>query len=484
MLGSWIRILLISDEKNYDDFLYNLLQNQEGIDFKINQVNSVDLAIREINSQDYDSIILDISTGENCVAAAKKICNVSSRFPLIVLTRSDNESSSNILTTNIHQIIRKDYLNSNMITQTILSAIDRKNIENEVQMRDEILQAVNNAAEIFLTQTDWSSYLNEVLTSLGKATKSDRVYVFSNSVSDDGSLVGEFQAEWINENVQITKTATVAGGVDYVKAGFGRWVKVMQAGEVIHGDVEDLPAEEQPFLAKLGVKSLIYVPIFIDHTWWGFIGFDQFTNRNEWLKVEIDALRTAAKILGAAISRQVTEEKLIYLATHDYLTDLPNRLLFEDRFRQAQARSDRNGKSFAIISIDLDRFKIINDTHGHQFGDRVLNEVAKRLTMAVRGTDTCARIGGDEFAVIAEEIHDKEDVLRVMEKISSTFQEIIKLEEKEIQISASMGASIYPVHGKTMEELMKAADKTLYLIKGSSAHYKIFSDDQITWLKE
>lgn len=484
MLGSSIEILLISDEKNYDDYLYNLLQNQEGNNFKINQVNSIDLALKEINSQDYDSIILDISAEENCLAAVKQICAVSSHFPLIVLTHSDNGFSSNTLKSNVHQIIRKDYLNSNMITQTLLSAIDRKNIENEIRMRDAILQAVNNAAEIFLTQTDWSSYLNEVLASLGKATKSDRVYIFSNTISNDGSLIGEFQAEWVNDDVQITKTAAVAGGVDYLKAGFGRWVKNMQAGKVIQGDVEKLPAKEQPFLIKLGVKSLIYVPIFIDHTWWGFIGFDQCTTRNKWLKIEIDALRTAAKILGAAISRQVTEEKLIYLATHDYLTDLPNRLLFEDRFRQAQARSDRNGKSFAIISIDLDRFKIINDTHGHQFGDRVLNEVAKRLTMAVRGTDTCARIGGDEFAVIAEEIHDREDVLLVMEKISSILQEIIKLEEKEIQISASMGASIYPIHGKNIEELMKAADKTLYLIKGSSAHYKIFSDDQITWLKE
>jgi diguanylate cyclase (GGDEF)-like protein len=371
-----------------------------------------------------------------------------------------------------------------MITQTILSAIDRKNFENEVQMRDEILQAVNNAAEIFLTQTDWSSYLNEVLASLGKATKSDRVFVFSNSVSDEGTLVGEFQAEWVNEDFQITKTNTVADGLDYVKADLGRWVKIMQTGEVIQGDVEDLPVKEQPFLVKLGVKSLIYVPIFIDHTWWGFIGFNQCTTHNDWLKVEIDALQTAAKILGAAISRQVTEEKLIYLATHDYLTNLPNRLLFEDRFRQAQARSERTGKRFAIVSIDLDRFKIVNDTHGHQIGDQVLYEVAKRLTVAIRGTDTCARIGGDEFAIIAEEIHDKDDVLRIMEKITLTLQEAITLDEKEIQVSASMGASIYPAHGKTMEELMRAADKTLYLIKGSTARYKIFSDDQITWLRE
>jgi len=159
-------------------------------------------------------------------------------------------------------------------------------------------------------------------------------------------------------------------------------------------------------------------------------------------------------------------------------------MLFEDRFRQAQARSDRSGKKFAIISIDLDRFKAVNDTYGHHIGDRVLSEIATRLLEAVRSTDTCARIGGDEFAFIAEEIHNKADVLRIMDKLTLAFKEKILVEGKELLITASMGASIYPLHGRNMETLMKAADKALYQIKGSTTQYKIFSDEQITWLKE
>ncbi len=351
MFGSVKQILLISDDKNNDTFLYNLLQNQEGIEFEVNQVSTVDKALGELNIKDYDSIILDISTEENCKSAVERVCAVNSFVPIIVLAHKKNRDSGNGLKNNVQQIIRKENLDSEIFTHTILSSINRKNIENEIRMRDTILQAVNNAAEIFLTQTDWSSYLYEVLASLGKATQSDRVYVFSNSTAGDGSIIGEFAAEWVNENIQVTKTATVAEGVNYVKAGFGRWIDVMQAGGVIHGDVESLPAQEQPLLMKLGVKSLIYVPIFIDHTWWGFIGFDQCTRRGKWSEVEVDALKTAAKILGAAISRQATEEKLIYLATHDYLTDLPNRMLFEDRFHQAMARSMRNGKKFAIIIL-------------------------------------------------------------------------------------------------------------------------------------
>jgi diguanylate cyclase (GGDEF)-like protein len=447
-------------------------------------VYPVEKAIGEINHGDYDSIILDISAGEDCAAAAESICKVSAYLPIIVLSHFENKFAAKALRKGAQQVISKSHLDSQFLSHTILSAIDRKNIENEIRMRDDILQAVNSAAEIFLTQSDWNLYLDEVLASLGKATRSDRVYVFSNKEGKPGETIAEFRAEWVAESVQVTKTATVIDGVDYKKDGFERWLKLMKNGQTIHGNVENLPVEEQPLLMKLGVKSFVYVPIFIDHTWWGFIGFDQCTHRSDWLQVEVEALKTAANILGAAISRQVTEEKLIYLATHDYLTDLPNRLLFEDRFHQAIARSDRSGKNFAMISIDMDKFKFVNDTHGHQMGDQVLIEVGKRLVNAIRGTDSCARIGGDEFAVIAEEIHNKGDVIRVMEKISNALQGSILIETKTISTSASMGASVYPLHGKGMEELMKAADKALYLVNGTTTRFKIYSDDQISWLRD
>jgi len=402
----------------------------------------------------------------------------------VVLSHHQNKYPANLYQKGAQQVLSKANMNSEALVYTILSAIDRKEIEIGIQTRDEILKAVNNAAEIFLTQPNWETYLEEVLASLGKATQSDRVYLFKNSTDAQDNAIALFQSEWVAENVEVKKSATVQNGIVYEKEGFRRWAQLMRTGQVIHGDVEDLPAEEQPLLLKLGVKSFVYMPIFIDHTWWGFIGFDQCTRRGKWSEVEVDALKTAAKILGAAISRQATEEKLIYLATHDYLTDLPNRMLFEDRFHQAMARSMRNGKKFAIISIDMDKFKLVNDTFGHQAGDEVLIEVGKRLADTIRGTDTCARIGGDEFAVIAEEINNKSDVIRVMEKICLAMQPNIQIESRNIQASASMGASIYPQHGENMEALLRAADKALYFIKNSSTRFKIFSDDQISWLND
>jgi diguanylate cyclase (GGDEF)-like protein len=230
---------------------------------------------------------------------------------------------------------------------------------------------------------------------------------------------------------------------------------------------------------KMGVESLAVVPIFFDHTWWGFIGFDQCRQKKTWSQVEIDALHTAARIIGAAIARQAAEEKLVHLATHDFLTGLPNRMLLFDRFSQAQARAERSGEKIAIVSIDLDKFKTVNDTYGHPFGDAVLIEAAKRLGTALRSSDTTARLGGDEFGVIAENIHNRGDVMRVLEKLAAVLKPSIPVEGNNVALSASMGAALFPDNGKTLEELLSAADKALYQAKERRGTFKIYKDEQI-----
>ena len=478
------RILLISEEKGYDLILNRLLKDYSSSEFEVDQVFSLEKAMRKVNIPDFDLVILDMSTGRDCLKAAETVCRASDQLPIIILSQSKDKYTARAFRRGVHQVIDKAHLDAFQLSQTVLAAIDRKKVENEIRMRDDILQAVNNAAEIFLTQSNWSAYLYEVLASLGKATKSDRVYVFRNSENGNGNAKAMLCTQWIAEGVHPVKTTSVEDGVIYKKEGYQRWLRLMERGESIHGDVESLPAEEQPLLMKLGVKSFVYVPVFIDHTWWGFIGFDQCNGHYKWSRVEVDALRTAANILGAAISRQATEEKLTYLASHDFLTDLPNRMLFEDRFNQAVARSERSHEKIGIISIDLDKFKLVNDTFGHPIGDEVLIEVARKLEEVIRGSDTCARIGGDEFAIIAEGIHNKGDVERVMQKVTMVMQENIIVDENIISISASMGASIYPNHGEQMEDLFRAADEALYQVKGTDSRYKVFSNNQISWLEE
>jgi diguanylate cyclase (GGDEF)-like protein len=347
-----------------------------------------------------------------------------------------------------------------------------------VKMRDDILQAVTSAAESLLLNVEWESLIEEVLRQLGVATGSDRVYIFKNDGPMSENLGISLRGEWVTKGVLSNKDLLGDTPCTYEDLGYLRWCNLLPTGKLLHGDVEELPESEQENLKKAGVKSLIIAPIFVDQEWWGFIGFDQCRQARKWQSVQVDALKTASSIFGAALSRQNAEKKLVFLATHDYLTKLPNRLLFEDRFQQAASRADRSGDKLAVISLDLDKFKSVNDTFGHPVGDVVLTEVGKRLTKALRSSDTCARIGGDEFGVIAETIHNKNDVIKVMEKLTQALESPIKVEGKKIITRASMGAGLYPDQGNDLESIMKAADRALYEVKDKQINFKLFEDSQ------
>jgi diguanylate cyclase (GGDEF)-like protein len=181
-------------------------------------------------------------------------------------------------------------------------------------------------------------------------------------------------------------------------------------------------------------------------------------------------------MLSAAIMRQKTDKRIKYLATHDYLTDLPNRLLFEDHFYGARARCQRTKKWIGLFVIDLDHFKKINDTYGHPFGDKVLIEVGKRLQSAIRASDTVARIGGDEFIVLGEEINTIEDINLVGKKILNAFSEPILCNNNKVQVSPSIGISVYPNDSDDLEELMQFADKSLYQAKKQGNTFNIYQE--------
>jgi len=404
--------------------------------------------------------------------------------PIILITRTDYRIPQTLMEKGFHYVIHPNHVDRISFMQVIPAAIEQKRVENELQTRDAILQAVNYAAEVFLSQLDWGSYINEVLARLGSATGSDRVYIYKNEIRQEIGLVSVLQAEWTTTGVQLLKDFPEARGNEYQASGFHRWLEVLKKGEIICGSVQDLPPEEQAYLLKMDVQSLVVVPIFTDHLLWGFIGYEQCSYERKWSSVEVEVLKTAAKIIGAAIARQDAEIRLTHLATHDYLTNLPNRMLLEDRFALAVARAKRRGKKFGIVAIDLDKFKNINDTNGHPFGDKVLVEVAWRLSEAVRSSDTCARVGGDEFTVLAEEINNKKDLLRVMEKLTRSLEPEISIDGKQVNVTASMGASIYPNHGTELEQLMKAADIALYQVKGAYSGCKIFIDEQYSLLKK
>ena len=159
------------------------------------------------------------------------------------------------------------------------------------------------------------------------------------------------------------------------------------------------------------------------------------------------------------------EDELKHLALHDPLTNLPNRLLFQDRLKQSIAMSKRNNHKFAVFFMDLDNFKIINDTMGHDAGDELLKTVSVRLSQAVRETDTVARLGGDEFAFIINKIMTIEDALSFAQRLTSYLKPSVKVNGNDINMGSSIGITIYPDDADNSDELLRNADIAMYQAK-------------------
>jgi diguanylate cyclase (GGDEF)-like protein len=169
------------------------------------------------------------------------------------------------------------------------------------------------------------------------------------------------------------------------------------------------------------------------------------------------------------------EYKAAHEATHDAITDLPNRLLLMDRLEQAIQSALRQKTSLAFLIIDIDRFKEINDTLGHFNGDRLLKQVVSRLKGLVRNSDTLARVGGDEFAILMQMETTPKNIRQVVGKIQKIFIEPFSLEGLDLEVQASIGISIFPDHGKEMDSIMQRATVALYAAKQDSHKFAIYS---------
>lgn len=170
------------------------------------------------------------------------------------------------------------------------------------------------------------------------------------------------------------------------------------------------------------------------------------------------------------INRDITQrkketERLQYLAHYDHLTNVPNRYLLLDRLSHLIAQSARNNRTFALFFVDIDKFKSINDSKGHAFGDQVLIEVANILKGNIRNSDTVARFGGDEFVLLLDDIQNQADAQHMLETFTKAVNTECVIKGEKYKIGSSIGGAIFPSDGSTSEQLLAAADKKMYQIK-------------------
>lgn len=359
---------------------------------------------------------------------------------------------------------------------TVEDITQRKQAEAELHQRDALLRGVALAANCLLAYPDFRQAMPEVLAILGKASGADRVYLFeTHAHPETGEVVMSLRFEWTQVGIPTGLANPTWQNLPYSAHGMMRWYHAFLQGQPVGGVVRDLPAAERAFLESDGILALLMVPVFVDERLWGYVGFDSCCQERSWTASEESILVAIAAGIGSAIKRQSTEAQMRHQAFHDALTGLPNRLLFNDRLLQAIDYARQTRALLAVLFLDLDRFKTINDTLGHAVGDRLLQQVSHRLTGCLRDDDTLARWGGDEFTLLLPYLRSTEDAVKVAQRIRDALKPPFHLDGRELHITGSIGIAFYPRNGHDLQTLLKNADAALYQVKAQGRnHYRVY----------
>jgi diguanylate cyclase (GGDEF)-like protein len=228
--------------------------------------------------------------------------------------------------------------------------------------------------------------------------------------------------------------------------------------------------------AEFGASHCFVVPIFWRNQVRGAIGIGVVDQQdvNDDL---IEQARDLGNRIGVALAALEREALLLFNAHHDNLTGLPNRVLLSERLQQELAHARRNSNQLALLFLDLDRFKSVNDAHGHDGGDQLLRLAADRLSACVRECDTVARLGGDEFVVLLTDLNSPQPAAKLAGQILSELSQAFQIDASECFISASIGVSVFPADGTTAEELLKHADIAMYRGKAAGRGRFVFFEE-------
>jgi diguanylate cyclase (GGDEF)-like protein len=382
------------------------------------------------------------------------------------------EVRGEIFEQSVHYLPESDLIRTFIIREIT----EQKQAEAELRQRDRLLQAVAEATNYLLAEMNYETAINRALAVLGEAATVDRVYLFQNHphpITEEMAM--SLQFEWTNISADTTHHHWQ--NHPYQSSGLDRWYTTLSRGESISGIAEEFPSSEQEFLAQNKIRSLLLVPLRLEEEFWGYLGFADCTSQRHWSRHEESTLLTMAASISGARQRQQVEAKIRYQALHDLLTGLPNRLRFNEILATALHKVTGDQESLAVIFLDLDRFKIINDTLGHTLGDQLLQKVAQRLRDSLKTGDTVARWGGDEFTILLPCITHIEEVTQVAQKILQALENAFHLQGHELYISASLGIALLNDNSPNAETLIQHADAALYYAKDEGRNnYQFYSD--------
>ena len=445
------RILLVDDEATVRMIIKQFLENAG---FTVSVATSGEEALHRLNKKPVDLVLLDIvmrdMEGLAVLKAARKNFSMS-QLPIIMVTVK--EESADVV--EAFSLGANDYIVKPVDFTVLLARIEihlsQKRAEEELRVAHDVLEhrVEERTAELLATNKALVSEITERKQAEAELRESRNFlssiidgapdFIFAKDLNGQHTMVNIAFAKILSKPAEeiIGKTNSDLFSPDNAKVLDLEDREVLMSGKT--------RSYETPMEIDGSMRTLLTTK---------YIHFDSQGNPAGVLGISHDIT-----------DRKMEEEKIRHLAYHDELTGLPTLRLGRDRLSSAITLARRNKTSAAVLYLDLDGFKEVNDSRGHKAGDQVLNEVAERLTRTVRETDTVARVGGDEFVIVLTELTEEAAYIKVAEKVIQILTRPIGVNGQGVNISASIGIALYPDHGEIPDELINKADEAMYVVK-------------------
>ncbi|MBE0434939.1 MAG: diguanylate cyclase, partial [Methylomicrobium sp.] len=407
-----MKILLIEDHKPDAILLRELLSENSTDQIHLFHLERLGDALEALKSRKFDIALLDLSLPDAFGQETfRRLNRVAPSLPIIVLTGTDDqELAMDLAQAGAQDYLVKSELSSGLLHRSLHYAIERKRTELKLRLAATVFESTLEGIMITDAKTNIIS-VNEAFCEItGYGTE---------------EIIGCTPAMFESER--------------HGKAFFRQLWDILNKTGQWRGEIWNRRKSGEVFPAWVNISA---VPNIVD-----------------------DKIGHYVAVFTEITELKLSEQRLNYLAHHDPLTGLPNRLLFQDRLAQGILQAQRGKSMIAVMFLDLDRFKLINDTLGHPIGDELLVAVAERLRRCARETDTIARLGGDEFAVILSSMTREEDVEHVAQKIIQALSSVFCVGGHEVFVTTSIGITFYPGLNNDRSKLLEQADVAMYHAK-------------------
>ena len=337
-----------------------------------------------------------------------------------------------------------------------------KLIENAEQIGFQNITTDISTEFISVSEQNLYKKMDTALDKLGTFLKPDRIYIYIFD-EDKSRLIrhSQWKCHVLEDSKDIDKMITFANYPEFIRG-------VQDCNIITIPDISTSTALASDELSKLlgsTDKSFVAMPIIIKNQVYGFFGIDAKAKSKPWSETQLGFFRIISLIFSATFERIQQEQEIIKLAFYDHITKLPNRFLFNERVKNMIALSERSNSIISVIFINLNAFKTINDSIGHDGGDMLIAKLAEQLTRTVRKSDTVARFGGDEFLIMLTNLSSTDVIPKIVQKILHIFDKPFVINEQEFFVTASAGIAVYPYDGKDADTLIKNADIAMYKSK-------------------